>query len=153
MANRITRLLIVEDDPLVLDLHRRLISTMEGFEVVETSANGTSALEFLQKNQVDCVLLDIFMPGIDGLELLKKIRDIGADTDAIIVSAAQEGDKIKEALRLGAYGYILKPFKFDKLKATLCSLRKHQQNIRQQVVVKNQEQIDRSFDRDRKSVV
>ncbi len=146
MTNRITRLLIVEDDPLVLDLHKRLISTMEGFEVVGTSANGSIALDFLQHNKVDCVLLDIFVPGIDGLELLKKIRDIGADTDAIIISAAQEGDKIKEALRLGAYGYILKPFKYERLRATLCSLRNHQRNIRQQEVLNTQELIDKSFD-------
>ena len=61
-------------------------------------------------------------------------------------SAAQEGDKIKEALRLGAYGYILKPFKYERLRATLCSLRNHQRNIRQQEVLNTQELIDKSFD-------
>ncbi len=145
MTNRITRVLIVEDDPLVLDLHQKFVSTMEGFQVVGTASSGSLALDFLEHNSVDCVLLDIFMPGIDGLVLLRKIRELGADIDAIIISAAQEGDKVKEALRLGAYGYILKPFKFERLRASLCSLRKHQQDIRQQIFIDTQEQIDRSF--------
>ncbi len=64
MTNRITRVLIVEDDPLVLDLHQKFVSTMEGFQVVGTASSGSLALDFLEHNSVDCVLLDIFMPGL-----------------------------------------------------------------------------------------
>lgn len=118
---------------------------MEGFNVAGTATTGSGALAFLENHLVDCILLDIFMPDFDGLDLLKKIRGSGADTDAIIISAANEGDKIQEALRLGAYGYLLKPFKFERLRKTLCSLRKHQREIREKKELRSQEDIDKTF--------
>ena len=114
-----TRILIVEDDPLVLELHRQFVSTMEGFTVAGTATGGSQALEFLENNPVDCLLLDIFMPDFDGLELLKRMRERAVDTDVIIISAANEGDKVKEALRLGAFGYLLKPFRYERLRLSL----------------------------------
>ena len=62
-----TRILIVEDDSLVLELHRQFVSTMEGFTVAGTATGGSQALEFLENNPVDCLLLDIFMPDFDRL--------------------------------------------------------------------------------------
>jgi len=141
-----TRILIVEDDPLVLELHRQFVSTMEGFTVAGTATGGSQALEFLENNPVDCLLLDIFMPDFDGLELLKRMRERAVDTDVIIISAANEGDKVKEALRLGAFGYLLKPFRYERLRSMLCALKEHQGEIRRKKVVGSQEDIDRAFD-------
>lgn len=152
MNEKGTKVLIVEDDPLVLVLHKRFVSTMEGFEVVGTATGGSKALEFLEDNSVDCLLLDIFMPDFDGLELLKKMRERAVDADVIIISAANEGDKVKEALRLGAFGYLLKPFKYERLRSMLCALKEHQREIRGKRVVASQEEIDRAFESGLKTV-
>ena len=76
----------------------------------------------MQENTVlhlGLLILDIFMPTMDGLQLLGKIREHGFDVDVIIVSAANDKDKIKQALRLGAVDYIIKPFEFERFNLAL----------------------------------
>ncbi|MBN1333101.1 MAG: response regulator [Synergistales bacterium] len=147
MSDHILSVLIVEDDPMVANLHQRFISVMEGFTVVGIARTGTEALKMLGKGPVDLVLLDIFMPGIDGLELLRNIREKRKNTDVIMITAAQEGAIIQEALRLGVFDYLLKPFEFTRFKETLHKLREHHQGMQSKQVHLNQDQIDQVFSR------
>ena len=104
-----TRILIVEDDPLVLELHRQFVSTMEGFTVAGTATGGSQALEFLENNPVDCLLLDIFMPDFDGLELLKRMRERAVDTDVIIISAANERRSMRPSRCASSHATVCRP--------------------------------------------
>lgn len=145
MSEHVFAVLIVEDDPMVADLHKRFISTMEGFTAAGVAGKGTDALAILEDRDVDLVLLDIFMPGIGGLDFLRKIRSKGKNTDVIMITAAQEGAMIQEALRLGVFDYLLKPFEFERLKVTLQKFRHHRLGMGSNKTSLDQAQIDAIF--------
>lgn len=111
--------LVVEDDPMVAQLHEHYISQVKGFQLADIAGSGDAALKLLRQKKYDLVILDIFMPVMDGLQLLAKIREFAYDVDVIIVSAANDKDKIKQALRLGACDYIIKPFEFERFNLAL----------------------------------
>ncbi|GAB6280989.1 MAG: response regulator [Thermovirga sp.] len=147
MSEHILKVLIVEDDPIVARLHQRFLSVVEGFSVAGVAKTGTEALKFLEDAQVDLILLDIFMPGIDGLDLLRKIRKKRKDVDVIMITAAQEGAIIQETLRLGVFDYLLKPFEFERFKETLYKFKEHLKEMTRKKDQLDQEQIDEVFSR------
>ena len=80
-----TRILIVEDDPMVASLNSRLIQTMADFEVAGIACDAKEALGLLEKGNIDLILLDIYMPGMNGLEMLAKIRELHYPVDVLVV--------------------------------------------------------------------
>ncbi len=124
------KVLIVEDDPMVAELNRRYIERIPGFIFCNAVSNGDEAIEVLKKNQIDLVLLDIFMPGMNGLELLSKIRQQNYSVDVIIVSAARDNESIQRVLRNGAVDYLIKPFEFERFQAALLSFKKRSKLIK-----------------------
>jgi CitB family two-component system response regulator MalR len=113
------RVLIVEDDPMVAELNRRYLARVEDFELVAVAKTGDEALILLEKQQIDLVLLDIFMPGLNGLELLVKIRNGGLNMDVILLTAARDSGSINKALQYGAVDYLIKPFEFERFSEAL----------------------------------
>lgn len=111
--------LIVEDDPMVAELNRCYLAKLEGFCLAGIAGNYLQALEKLKTDAIDLILMDIFMPGINGLELLAKIRETGHGVDVIMVTAARNTDSVKQALRLGAVDYLIKPFAFERFSMAL----------------------------------
>lgn len=77
--------------------------------------DGLEAIDHIAKNKVDLVFLDIKMPNLGGLEVLKKIKEIDPKLKVVMVSGWQAKDYIQEALKLGAYDYIVKPFEKTKV--------------------------------------
>lgn len=69
--------LVVEDDPMVAQLHEHYLSQIKGFELCDMCRNGDEALRLLQSRSYDLLILDVFMPSMDGLQLLAKIRENG----------------------------------------------------------------------------
>ena len=124
--------LVVEDDPMVAQLHEHYLSQIKGFQLCDIAGNGDTALKLLRQNKYDLIILDVFMPTMDGLQLLAKIRENGYDVDVIIVSA----DKIKLALRLGAVDYIIKPFEFERFNLALNNYLKRYQIVEEQGIIK-----------------
>lgn len=133
------KVLIVEDDPMVAELNRRYIERVPGFLYISKAATGEAALEILKNQSIDLVLLDIFMPGINGLELLLKIRQQSYRVDVIVVSAARDNESIQSALRNGAVDYLIKPFEFERLQTALLTLKKRVQLIKQNSFVSQSE--------------
>lgn len=115
--------LVVEDDPMVADIQQSFINSVEGFRVVGTVDNGLKALAFLKKKPVRLVILDIFMPGLDGIGTFEKIRESGSDVDVIIISASRDKATVNRTIQAGAFDYIVKPFAFERIKASLESFR------------------------------
>jgi two-component system, CitB family, response regulator MalR len=111
--------IIVEDDPMVAELNKRYINLVAGFEVCAVLYSADEALQMLDQCDVDIILLDVFMSGMNGIELLMKIREKGKNIDVIIVSAACDNATIMQALRFGAIDYIIKPFEFERLNDAL----------------------------------
>ena len=103
------KVLIAEDEMLVRTGIRASID-WEKFNmyVVDEAADGLTAWELYQQHQPDLVLTDIKMPFMDGIELIRKIRDTGSHTEIIILSCLDDFALAREAIRLGVSGYILK---------------------------------------------
>lgn len=113
------KVLIVEDDPMVAELNKKYMAQIEGFELVDAVASSDEAMACLNKKKVDLLLLDVFMPGINGLDLLTEIRAAGFNTDVIFVTAARDRESIEQALQHGAVDYLVKPFEIERLHAAL----------------------------------
>ncbi|WP_282936909.1 response regulator [Paenibacillus sp. RC67] len=111
--------LIVEDDLRIAEINRRFIEKVEGFQVVGIATDEPQAKEQLDILQPHLVLLDIYLPGSSGLDILQYIRQHYRDTDVVMITAAKEVDSIREAVRSGAFDYIMKPLIFDRLQETL----------------------------------
>lgn len=124
------RVLLVEDDPMVAELNRMYLSRVEGFEIVASVRSAPEALALLQDRPVDLLLLDIFMPGQSGIELMGEIRRQALDADVIFVTAARDAATIDRALKLGAMDYLIKPFEFERLKQALEHYRETRHMIR-----------------------
>lgn len=115
--------LVVEDDPMVADLNRGYLKMIDGFALAGVLHNGFDALEFMDKHPVSLLLLDVFMPGLDGLSLLQEVRTRYPNVDVIMVTAARNSGDIQAALRLGAIDYIVKPFVFERFQSALTNYR------------------------------
>ncbi|MEO5331015.1 MAG: EAL domain-containing protein [Magnetococcus sp. YQC-5] len=99
--------LVIDDEPSLRATFRRYLEHLH-YTVLEAE-NGQTGLKLFQLTQPDLVLTDLRMPEMDGLEVLRKVRDISPDTPVIIVSGKGEIDDVIEALRLGAWNYLSKP--------------------------------------------
>ena len=144
--------LVVEDDPMVAQLHEHYLSHIKGFDLCDMARNGEEALRLLQNKSYDLLILDVFMPSMDGLQLLAKIRENGFDVDVIIVSAANDKDKIKQALRLGAVDYIIKPFEFERFNLALNNYLKRYHIVEDQDIIE-QSELDKTIIRNEKEPV
>jgi two-component system response regulator DctR len=113
------RVLIIEDDPMVIDINRKVTQSIAGFSVVGTAKSGEAGLEAIKRCKPNLVILDIFMPQLTGLEFLKEMRKLGYDIDVIMVTASQDLVHLKQGMRYGVVDYIIKPFRLDRLKESL----------------------------------
>jgi len=131
------RILVVDDEESMRDVLRRLLSA-EGYSV-SLAENGMKALALLEQERFDFLLCDIRMPGMGGLELLREITSRKIPGTAIMMSAFGTVETAVEAMKLGAYDYISKPFMSDEILLTLRkakereSLRKENEALRQEV--------------------
>ncbi|MCB8983388.1 MAG: response regulator transcription factor [Ardenticatenaceae bacterium] len=102
------RLLIVDDHPVVRDGLRAILSTQPDFAVVAEAGNGREAIQQAAALQPDIVLLDLEMPEMDGVAALQQMRAQRPDLRAIVFTAFDTDERIVEALKAGAQGYLLK---------------------------------------------
>ena len=101
------RILIVDDHPLTRDALAALL-TQQGFDVVGEAEDGKEALSVTRTLQPDLVLLDLTMPGMDGLTALPKIREQAPDCEVVVLTASDTEENLLGAIRAGAAGYLLK---------------------------------------------
>ncbi|PYN43208.1 MAG: hypothetical protein DME00_27430 [Candidatus Rokuibacteriota bacterium] len=107
------RILVVDDEAPVREVLTEYFTT-EGY-AVEGAGSGAEALTVVRGGRADLVLLDVRMPGLDGVQVLRKIREINGDVPVIMVTANEDVSLAKETLKLGAFDYVAKPFDFDYL--------------------------------------
>ncbi|GAA0177479.1 response regulator [Clostridium sediminicola] len=136
------KVLIVEDDPMVAQINKNYVESIEEFKVVDIVFDGETALRKIQHTKIDLLILDVYMPKLDGLSLLKKLRNEGNMVDVIMVTAAQDTEKLKELLNLGAIDYLIKPFEYERFKDALERFLLKYELIQMKNKI-NQEDIDR----------
>lgn len=143
------KVLIVEDDPMVAMINEQYIKRNKNFQLVGKCKDGAAALEFLEQNSVDLIVLDVYMPHMDGLETLRTIRNRQIPVDAIMVTAANDRNSVEEALHLGIVDYLVKPFTFDRFQMALEKFIS-QTNAFRDFDTLNQKNIDHIIDNSRK---
>ncbi|MCA9473767.1 MAG: response regulator transcription factor [Nitrospirales bacterium] len=109
------RILVVEDEPKVASFIRRALE--EESYAVDVCADGQQGLDWAQSVDYDLIILDLMLPGIPGLELLKQIRRGGVKTPVVILTARSEVDQRVKGLDAGADDYLTKPFAIEELLA------------------------------------
>lgn len=134
--------LIVEDDPMVLEINRQYVENVGGFEVVGTAETGWQALALVRRLEPELVILDVYLPDLDGVKALQEIRRLQLPIDVILVTAARDVETIQNVFRYGALDYITKPFKYDRLKSSLESYKALRSKFEAKKAL-NQEEIDR----------
>ena len=146
-APRLARplLLVVDDEMPVLKVVERLAVRI-GFDVV-TCASGAEAMRTLLRKPADLAMVDLRMPDVNGLELLRQIRTTVPGCEVILMTAHAAVDSAVEAIKLGAREYLTKPFDFDRLKQVLEDIRAELERRAQVLALETQ------VARDRKSVV
>ncbi len=108
------KVLIADDNKDFRDILVEVLSTCDDLEVVGLAKDGVEALELMEREQPDLILLDIIMPHLDGLEVLERMNDMSGNLPKVIILSAVGQDKItQKALKLGAEYYVVKPFDFD----------------------------------------
>ena len=115
-----TRILVVDDDPKIRTVVRRGLA-YEGYRVVE-AASGEEGLEKAREHLPDLVVLDVMLPGIDGLEVTRRLRSSGDEMGILMLTARDEVKDRVVGLETGADDYLVKPFSFEELLARVHAL-------------------------------
>lgn len=119
------RLMIVDDEYATLNGLSNYIPWGDlGFEVKSKASNGKQALENLQRQDIDVILTDIRMPVMDGMELIRRIREENLPIEIILLSAYRDFEYAKEGIRFGVHDYILKPTKYEEIKTVFANMKK-----------------------------
>lgn len=108
------RILVVDDEELVIWSYLRIFGG--GDYHVEAAHGGREALRKVQENSFDVIILDLKMPDIDGLEVLRRVKETHPEVDVIVVTGLPQNNIMMEAKRLGACDFVSKPFEPDELK-------------------------------------
>ena len=114
------KILVVDDEDDVRLFLQDFLS--ERALQVEGAGSGEEALQKVEKNRPDIVLLDIMMPGMDGLQCLEEIKKKYPQTTVIMITALKDENRISQAQKLGAHNYIVKPFSLGYLETELMKL-------------------------------
>jgi two-component system, response regulator, stage 0 sporulation protein F len=110
--------ILIVDDQFGIRILLNEVFQKEGYQTFQ-AANGIQALDILKKHDPDLVLLDMKIPGMDGIEILKRMKVIDPDIRVIIMTAYGELDMIQEAKNLGAITHFAKPFDIDDIRAAV----------------------------------
>ena len=114
------KILVVDDEPSICELLKEFI-TILGYQVF-TACNGEEAVSRFEEKRPDIVLLDIKMPGMSGIDVLRKIKEHDSHVKVIMVSAFGDIDTVRTTLKMGASRHLEKPIDLDLLKKTLLDL-------------------------------
>ena len=135
-------MVLVEDDPMVMAVNEGFIRRIDGFSIKSTARTGHDAIKIIQALRPRLVILDIYLPDLDGIQVLKEIRRQGIPSDVIMITAAQDVSTVQDVLRFGVVDYIIKPFKFERIQAALNNYQSYSEQLRNRGEM-NQEDLDR----------
>ena len=129
------RILVVDDEEVVLKSCLRILDG-SGFEV-ETVTNGPEALRCVEEHHYDLIVLDIMMPGMDGLEVLQRVKEAHPDIEVVMITGLSEVEVAVRAMKLGAFDYLPKPFEPDQLKLVLERALERRRLVQENVTLKS----------------
>ena len=113
------QVIIVEDDPMVAEIDKQYVEHNNKMAIAGVFQNGQDALDFVRTHPVDLIMLDYYMPVMDGRTFLMKMRAEGILADVIMVTAASEARHVSELYSYGVSDYLIKPFDYNRFQAAL----------------------------------
>ncbi|MEU5872076.1 response regulator [Glycomyces sp. NPDC047369] len=137
--------LVVDDDFRLVNIHRGFVERTPGFRAVASARTGEETLAALDEHRPDLVLLDLYLPDVFGLDLVRRMRAEGHETDVMVISAARESEAVRAAVRLGVVSYLLKPFSFNDFQERLEQYANTRAGLA--MAVHDQADVDRAFER------
>jgi two-component system response regulator DctR len=114
---------LIEDDPMVQEVNRQFVERVEPFQVVGIAGNGAEGIELIKRMGADLIILDMYMPVLNGMETLRQLQYEKLSADVIMITAAKDVPSVQKMLRNGVFDYIIKPFKFERVKQSLDNYR------------------------------
>ena len=114
-ADEFIRIVIADDHPIFRDGLRKLLTLEEDFRVVAEARDGKECLEIIEEHQPDILLLDLKMPGVDGLTALQKLQNARTKTKVIVLTASEDKNQFVQAMKFGTCGIVLKQTATDLL--------------------------------------
>lgn len=139
-----TNVLIIEDDPMVAMLNQQFIEKIADVHIVGNVRNIPDARELLAEESVDLLLLDVYLPGMTGIEFLAELHDKKINVAVILITAANDVSTVKEAIYYGVVDYLIKPFTFERFKLAFEKFEKLT-DVTQELQSTDQSQLDKYF--------
>ena len=118
------RTLIVDDDFRVAAIHSAYVERTDGFEVIAVAHTAAQAVDAVAEHRPDLVLMDVYLPDGNGLDVVRTLVDAPHHPDVIVITAARDVDTVRAAMQLGAVHYLVKPFGYAALRERLDSYRR-----------------------------
>ena len=134
-----SKVLIVEDDPMVARINQKYLEHMMACEVYGPVATEEEVVEILQKEAIDLILMDEYLPRENGLEILKSLRNQGFWVHVIMITAANRKEDVQKAYAYGAIDYLVKPFKIERFREAVDKYYKMQALLEDKQVVMQQD--------------
>ncbi|WP_416885109.1 response regulator transcription factor [Marinospirillum sp.] len=117
-STRPLRLVVVDDEPMMRELLKEFLTDI-GHQVIAEGNTGYRAIELAKQHQPDLVFLDINMPELSGLDALASIKTLCENQLVIMVTACSTSSEVQQAIRTGADGYVLKPFRGQQISSAI----------------------------------
>ncbi|MCH7699321.1 MAG: response regulator transcription factor [Chloroflexi bacterium] len=113
------RVLIVDDHAVVRQGLKAFLRAQDGIEFVGEAENGEEAIERARELEPDVIMMDLVMPGMDGVETMRKLSELGSEARVIVLTSFAEDDQVIAAVKAGAAGYLLKDVRPDELASAI----------------------------------
>ncbi|AOR24334.1 response regulator [Clostridium taeniosporum] len=138
------KVLIVEDDPMVALINKTYLEKIQGIKIFGPAIYEKEIIDIIEKEEIDLILLDVFLPEKSGIEILKSLRSKKYIQDVIMITAANSVEELKMSYAYGVVDYLIKPFEFKRFEEAINKY-KMKKNILSKKVKVNQEQLDSIF--------
>lgn len=116
---KLINVMIIEDDETTINIYKKFVQKVDGFHIIASASTGKQALDLLNVFTPDLILLDVYLPDIKGTDLLWEIRKEVRSVDVIMITAANDVHTVSEAIRGGAFSYMMKPIMINQFLSTL----------------------------------
>lgn len=136
------KVMLIEDDPMVREINKGFLGKLDGLKVMYECARIKEAQDILLNYCVDLILLDVFLPNGNGIDLLKWIRKNDISCDVILITAEKGAQSVDESFKYGAVDYLVKPFSKDRFNEALIKYKTRYEKFNSLVDI-NQEHIDK----------